>query len=414
MAEYERAKISERHRRGQLHAARAGAVSVLGGAPYGDRYVPKSEGRGQAHYELIPDDARVVHQVFAWIGRDRLTMGEVCRRLTRAGEVTRTGRTVWDRSAVWGLLKHPAYRGSAAVGKTQQESLRPRLHAQRGRPLQPRRAVATRDVPQPEWSMIPVPAIVAPEVFTAVQEQLWDNQRHARQARRGALYVLQGLVQCQHWGYAYYGKRLSPSARKGTPRASAYYRGLGTDADRFGGERVCQKTQVRTDLLELAVWQEVWALLAHPRRLAEDYQRRGPPDRHPTRTPLTTLEAQLGKLRQGLARLIDSDAEALIETHEFEPRITRLRQRIAHVEAQRQQLAKEDALHPALRLIIGRLEDFAAQVQEGLAEADWRRKREMIRALVKRGEVAYDQVKVVFRIDPRPGDPRPEKKFARL
>jgi predicted site-specific integrase-resolvase len=35
MAEYERAKSIERHRRGKLHAARRGAVNVLGGAPWG-------------------------------------------------------------------------------------------------------------------------------------------------------------------------------------------------------------------------------------------------------------------------------------------------------------------------------------------------------------------------------------------
>jgi site-specific DNA recombinase len=414
MAEYERAKIIERHRRGKLHAARAGTVNVLSGAPYGYRYIPKYEGQGQARYEAVPDEARVVRQVFDWVGRDRLTIGEVCRRLTQAGEVTRTGKTIWDRSVVWGMLKNPAYRGMAAFGKTQQGPLRPRLRAQRGRPPQPRRAVSARDVPQPEWITMPVPASVAPEVFAAVQEQLRDNQRHARQSRRGALYLLQGLVQCQHCGYAYYGKRLSPSARKGRPRAYAYYRCLGTDAYRFGGERVCQNTQVRTDLLDLAVWQEIGTLLANPGRLAEEYQRRLHPDSSTKRTPLTTLEAQLGKLRQGLARLIDSYTDALIEKHEFEPRITRLRQRIAHVEAQRQQLAEEDALDIDLRLIIGRLEDFAAQVQEGLAEADWSRQREMIRALVKRVEVAHDQVKVVFRIDSRPGDPRPEKKSLQL
>jgi site-specific DNA recombinase len=410
MAEYERAKIIERHRRGKRHAARAGTVNVLSGAPYGYHYIAKYEGHGQARYEAVPDEARVVRQVFDWVGRERWTIGEVCRRLTRAGEVTRTGKTIWDRSVVWGMLKNPAYMGSAAFGKTQQEPLRPRLRAQRGRPLQPRRAVSTRDLPQPEWITIPVPALVAPEVFAAVQEQLRDNQRHARQSRRGALYLLQGLVQCQHCGYAYDGKRLSPSARKGHPRAYAYYRCLGTDAYRFGGERVCQNTQVRTDLLDLAVWQEVCALLAHPRRLAEEYQRRVHPDSPTTRTTLTTLEAQLGKLRQGLARLIDSYTEALIEKHEFEPRLTRLRQRIAQVEAQRQQLAEADALNTDLRLIIGRLEDFAAQVQEGLAEADWSRKREMIRTLVKRVEVAHDQVRVVFRIEPRSGDPSPGKK----
>src|SRR5215831_18496017 len=107
MAEYERATIVERHRRGKLHAARAGVVNVRSGAPYGYRYVDKHTGGGQARYEIVPDEARG--------GRHRLSIGEVCRRLTHAGEVTRTGKTVWDRSVVWGILHNPAYRGAAAL-----------------------------------------------------------------------------------------------------------------------------------------------------------------------------------------------------------------------------------------------------------------------------------------------------------
>jgi site-specific DNA recombinase len=414
IAEYERAKIIERHRRGKRHAAQAGVVNVLSGAPYGYRYVAKYAGGGRARYEIVPDEARLVRQVFAWVGRDRQTIGEVCRRLTRAGEVTRTGKTVWDRSMVWGMLKNPAYIGTAAFGKTRQEPLRPRLRAQRGRTLQPRRAVSTVDMPPEDWFSIPVPALVEPEVFAAVQAQLQENRRHARQSQRGALYLLQGLVQCQHCGYAYYGKRLSPSARKGKPRAYAYYRCLGTDAYRFGGERICQNTQVRTDLLDVAVWREVSTLLAHPERLAEEYRRRLPPEsstKHPARA---TVEAHLGKLRQGLARLIDSYADGLIDKQEFEPRILRLRRRIAQAEEQRQQLVDADALQTELQMIIGRLEDFAVQVHIGLAEADWGRKRDLIRALVKRVEVARDDVNVVFRIDPYADDADPEKKSLQL
>ena len=48
MAEYERAKMIERHRRGKRHAARAGTVNVLRGAPYGYHYLAKYEGQGQA------------------------------------------------------------------------------------------------------------------------------------------------------------------------------------------------------------------------------------------------------------------------------------------------------------------------------------------------------------------------------
>ena len=415
IAEYERAKIIERHRRGKRHAAQIGAVNVLSGAPYGYRYVTKYEGGGQARYEIIPDEARVVRQVFAWIGHDRLTIGEVCRRLTQASEVTRTGKTVWDRSVVWGILKHPAYQGVAAFGKTRLEPLRPRLRAQRNRPVQPRRAVSVRDVPPEDWITLPVPALVEPEVFAAVQEQLQENKRHARQqSRRGALYLLQGLLQCQHCGYAFYGKRLSPSARKGKPRAYAYYRCLGTDAYRFGGERLCQHTQVRTDLLDLAVWQEVCTLLAHPERLAEEYRRRLQPETHAKRPSLATVEGQMSQVRQGIARLIDSYAESLIDKHEFEPRITRLRQRLARLEEQRQALADEAAMHGELPLIIGRLEDFAAKLHGGLEAADWASKRDLIRALVKRVEVAQNDVNIVFRIDPYPSDNDPEKKSLQL
>jgi site-specific DNA recombinase len=234
-----------------------------------------------------------------------------------------------------------------------------------------------------------------------VQEQLQENQRHARQRQRGARYLLQGLVACAQCGYGYYGKAVSVRAAKGQPRAYAYYRCIGTDAYRFGGERVCANTQVRTDLLDAAVWAEVRGLLEQPQRLADEYRRRLQ-EPQPQAADRAATEAQLQKLRQGLARLIDSYADGLIEKGEFEPRIGRARQRIAALEEQARQLADEAALQSELRLIVGQLEDFAAQVQGSLATADWSTRRALIRALVKRVEVDREQVNVVFRVGTDP------------
>jgi site-specific DNA recombinase len=274
VAEYERAKILERSRRGKRHAAQAGAVSVLSAAPYGYRYVNTPAGGGQARFEIHGEEAQVVRQIFDWIGRERLTLGEVCRRLHRAGEQTRTGKTVWDRGTVWGLLKNPAYRGMAAFGKTRAGPLRPRLRAQRGHQLQPRCAYAHYAVPAEAWIGVPVPALIAPALFEAVQEQLRANPRSARQRQRGARYLLQGLVLCARCQYAYYGKPVSTSAAKGKRRASAYYRCIGSDAYRFGGQRVCDNPQVRTDRLEAAVWHDVQRLLEPPHPLEQEYRRR--------------------------------------------------------------------------------------------------------------------------------------------
>jgi len=104
IAEYERAKILERCRRGKQYAARHGSVNVLSGAPYGYRYISKHEGGGQARYQVIADEARVVRRIFAWVGQERSSLGEVCRQLQRDGVLTRTGKSAWDRPVIWLIL----------------------------------------------------------------------------------------------------------------------------------------------------------------------------------------------------------------------------------------------------------------------------------------------------------------------
>jgi site-specific DNA recombinase len=401
IAEYERAKILERSRRGKRHGAQVGKVSVLSGAPYGYRYISKQEGDGEARFEIVWEEAQVVQQVFEWVGHDRCSIGEVRRRLEAAKAQTRTGKTVWDRATIGGMLKNPAYKGEAAFGKTAIEPLRPRLRAQRGRPLQPKHAYSHHDLPPEQWMSIPVPALVDAVLFDAVQEQLQENRKRARVPQRGAKYLLQGLIVCAHCGYAYYGKALSPSARKHHERSYAYYRCVGSDAYRFGGVRLCWNKQLRTDLLEQAVWEEVCRLLSHPERLEQEYRRRLLQEDQ-TPDELSSLEARMGRLRQGIARLIDSYADGLIDKGEFEPRVARMRERLKQIEAQAQQIKDEASLERELTLILGRLDEFASRVKDGLHAADWSTRREIIRALVKRVEIGQEQVRVVFRVNPPP------------
>jgi len=81
VAEYERAKIMERSRRGKKHAAQRGSLNVMSCAPFGYRYVSVHDGGGQARFEPIPEQARVVKQVFEWIVKDRCSLSEVSRPL---------------------------------------------------------------------------------------------------------------------------------------------------------------------------------------------------------------------------------------------------------------------------------------------------------------------------------------------
>src|SRR5262249_48551611 len=226
--------------------------------------------------------------------------------------------------------------------KTRTGPLRPRLRGQRNGSLQPRRGVSDYTVPREEWGFIPVPPLIEAALYDAVQEQLVENRRRARQSQRGARYLLQGILVGKVWGDAYYGKPISPSTRKHRARAYAYYRCVGMDGYRFGGQRVCANTQMRTDLVELAVWHEVCRLLQDPHRMEREYHRRGHgrPRGAKWETP-ESLRGQITKLQRGMARLIDGYAEGLIEKGEFEPRIRRIKQRVTVLEEQLQQVADE-------------------------------------------------------------------------
>jgi len=399
VAEYERAKIMERSRRGKRHAASQGDVSVLTSAPYGYRYVRKQEGGGQAQVLIDFDEAAIVQQIFTWVGRDKLTIGAVRRRLLEAGIATRTGKRVSPHKTLWDMLANPAYKGEAAFGKTRSVPRGPRLRPPRGSSAQPRKLHTSTAAPITEWITIPIPALVSAELFAAAQEQLHTNRRRARQQQHGARYLLQGLLVCAHCGYAYYGKTVSRSPR--THQENAYYRCSGSDSYRFGGEAICSNPQLRTDTLDAAVWEEVCTVLTEPGRIAQEYQRRL---EQPEPIDVGGVETQLNRVRQGMARLIDSYADGLIDKEEFEPRLTRFRERAARLEAQVADLQAVAARHRELRLLIGRLEMFATQIQNGLANADWAKQRETIRALVKRVEVGPDEINVVFGVAVDPDD----------
>jgi site-specific DNA recombinase len=164
-AEYEKAQLMERYRRGKAHRARTGSVSVLSGAPFGYRYVRKSDHAGAA-YEIAGHEAVLVAEMFRRYADDGASIADLASWLTSQGAPTRTGKTRWDRSVVWAMLRNPAYAGRAVFGKTMVLPESPGLN--RVARLQGRsvpRAVKTAGRPKEDWTQIPVPAIVTEDTF---------------------------------------------------------------------------------------------------------------------------------------------------------------------------------------------------------------------------------------------------------
>ena len=411
ISEYERAKIMERSRRGKRHAARRGSVNVLTSAPYGYRYVSKHEGSGEAHFRIIFEEARVVREIFEWVALERLSIGAVCRRLKQQGIRTPTGHEDWHRSTISGLLRNPAYKGTAAFGKTRRGPRLPALRPHR-RGAESRRDFSIYTTPDNEQELIAVPAIISADLFDAVRKQVEENKKRARTQQHGARHLLQGLLQCQCCGYAYYGKSISRAATKGRQRPYAYYRCNGSDAHRFAGKRVCPNKPVRTDLLEAAIWDDLCNLLNNPQRIRDEYERRlrGRSTDQPPET--AQLDAMIRKLKRTIARLIDAYEDGLLEKDEFEPRLRQARQRLDNLQADARSAADRETEAHELRLVIGQFVDFAQRVRDGLQQPDWEMQREIIRALVKRIEINQDHVRVIYKVSPSPFVQRPAERGA--
>ncbi len=398
VAEYERAKIMERSRRGKKHAAQNGSLNVMSGAPFGYRYVSVREGGGHARFEPVADQARVVRQIFSWIGVDRYSLSEVCRRLQNAGELTATGKQVWSREAVWHVLQNPAYMGQAAYGKTHMmpRGKKSRQRAARGRPAEPRRSNAPVITDPKEWVYVPVLPLVDAAMFRAAHAQLEENRSRARLGRRRPGYLLQGLTRCAKCGYAYYGKTIRQLGASRKMKDFIYYRCGGSDGYRFGGEAICNNKQVQGKFLETAAWHAVCELLTDPQTLEEEYSGHNQADT--SFENVETLKSQSIKLQSVLERLIDSFAEGLIEKDQFTSRIDRTKRRIADLDAKIREDVSDIDRRENLRVAANRLRELAAAIGPELADADWHRRREIVRTLVQRIDVDTEVIRMIFRV----------------
>ena len=274
MAEYERAKILERSRRGKLHAARSGRVSAFGKAPYGYRYIRKNEGGGEARWEVHPEEAAVVRLMFRWMGFEGCSLAEISRRLRNQCIRTQTGLSVWLSRTIWGILKNEAYVGTAHFNKTTSTDRRTRPRPNRGQPEHPRRIRSLRTTPSADQISVAVPAIVDGDLFHAVQERLQDNKKRNRRSPQGVRYLLQGLIVCKQCGYAFCGQSRTCKRKKGTELTYQYYFCTGSMFGRAEQERVCWNKSLRMELIDAAVWDDVRSLLADPSRIETEYRRR--------------------------------------------------------------------------------------------------------------------------------------------
>ena len=118
IAEYERAKIAERYRRGKLFRSRAGEV-IAWRVPYGYRRLPR-DSAGPARLEIYEPEADVVRRIFHDTVAGGCSTREISRRLAADQISTPSGRrAIWRTSTISRLLRNEAYIGRVYFNRTE-------------------------------------------------------------------------------------------------------------------------------------------------------------------------------------------------------------------------------------------------------------------------------------------------------
>jgi len=387
IAEYERAQILERSRRGKRHRARQGQVSVLSGAPYGYRYVRKSD-ETAAYYEVIEAEADVVRLIYRRYTVEHLSIGAITRLLNERAVPTRKRTSRWERSTVWAILRNPAYKGTACFGKTEMRS-RQRVT----RPLRLRGGIAkrnssNRERPRQEWIEIPVPAIVSDEIFALAQELLTVNKTHAPR-RTIEPSLCQGMISCCKCGYALYRTSTRTSARK-----IHYYRCLGSDGWRYLNGAVCNNPPIRAELLDQVVWNEIVQLLENPRLIEEELNRRleAAHKASPTQRRQESLQRDLTRVRKSIERLMTAYQEDLLSLDELRTRMPDLRQRERAMQAELHMIAAQAQDRAAYLRLAETLSAFLSRLRSSAKTLDITERQRIVRLLVKEVLVGEDAI----------------------
>ena len=389
-AEYEKAQIMERYRRGKAHRAKTGSINVLGGAPFGYRYIRKSEHAGAA-YVIIEHEAVLVAELFRRYADEGASIAELTRWLTDQQVPTRTGKHRWDRSVVWGMLRNPAYAGTAVFGKTMVVPESPglnRIARLQGRAIP--KATKTVDCPREQWTEIPVPAIIDADTFERVAHRLADNKRLAVRTST-APSLLQGLAACVTCGYGYY-----RTSTRTTNKKIYYYRCLGSDDYRYEGGRVCTNKPVRADYLDTVVWDHITEMLADPQLIRAEINQRLDIARTSDSavTQRKRLHSALAKTQSGITSMIEAFGEQLITIDELRTRMPDLRARETNLRNQIQAIDTQTADQDAYLKLANDLEGFLTQLRTNAQTSTVEERRRVLRLLIKDVLIGPDKITI--------------------
>ena len=405
IAEYERAVLGERFRRGKLQKARDG--HYLGGrAPYGYRYVPRRDGV-PGHLVIDETEAELVRILYGWLIDEHMTIRQILKRLNFGPWFPRAGHRPWSPSTVHHILADPIYAGTAYVNRyAYVPAMRPR--ASRG----PRSGENTcrRLKPKEQWIAIPVPALVDSETWDRAQAQLARNATLSFRNNTKYNYLLRCLLSCKTCGLAMFGRTQKATPSQGERRS---YQCHGKDCILSARPSACPSRSIKAEEIERAVWDHVAGLLADPDRLIAQFEHFAAvvdPGTLRERTAEQRARTRLDRIARADKRLLDAyeaGAVSLTELCERRGHLTEERRALEREQEERLRLRQQQARVEAVRTDLAA---FCTRVRTRLDAATFADKQAILQLIVERvivGEGTLEIRHVIPLRSPPPGNAVP-------
>jgi site-specific DNA recombinase len=380
IAEYERAKIMERTRRGRLYKLQTG-ILIAPRPPFGYRWIPRQGGE-RGHIEIIPEHAELVRQIYRWIAEEGLTILAVTRRLIQSRTPAPNGGVRWGTSTIQNMLCNRSYVGEFCFNRV--------MAVESNQPAKPgiyrrRRLTSTRRRPQEEWIVVPGPAIIDRQLFDAVQKRLAENKRFAlRHASHEHQMLLRCLLRCGCCGYSLVATWCKPRPPKGA--VFRYYCCLRrTQHTRYGDcVTKCGLPPLKADILDEVVWNDLRAVMSDPVRIARHAGLE--PDTIPRR-----LQVEVKRITQEIQgcdrqtqRLVDAYQRGAVEMEDLLRRRKEIDSRkeiLAQSLKQAEMALRDNQVRCDIR---AQLPDFVRQVTTSLDGADFYTRQRLVRLLIDR------------------------------
>jgi site-specific DNA recombinase len=251
---------------------------------------------------------------------------------------------------------------------------------------------------QQEWlAVTQVSAVISQEQFDLVQRTLSHHQQFARRNNTAYPYVLRAMVSCGMCRLGCIGR----SSRGGYAYDVCVGKSHGTISHR---DEKCSARSIPVEQLDELVWQDVCEMLTHTDKIAAAlYRAQGgqwlPQELQARRENLRQARVSL---EQQMERLTDAYLANVLQLEEDKRRRLELDQRLSVIAEQKRQLEANVGHHDQLAGMVQSIEAFCQRVQQGLSEATFEQKRQLIELLVDRVVVTGEEVEIRYVIPTSP------------